>query len=209
MGAAIPFIPMAVSGVGGFLAKKFGLGGPSKQEQALNQQQAGNAAQLNEQGTGMFKYGNPLLQQSTSYYQRLLNGNRAAMTQAVQPEIAGITDTYRGAERGLERSGIRGPARDVASAELTRDRAGKVASLIPNVRPMAAAAVGDAGRFGIQQGQAAQQASSGIYDRLISGGREDRKSQNETQGAFGKTLGTMTADAMKAFGKKSSKGAGA
>lgn len=85
------------------------------------------------------------LQQPAGYWSRLLGGNRAAMAQATAAPRAAITDIYSGAQRGLERSNVRGAARDVASAELNREQAGKIAGLTTGIQPAAAGALSDIG----------------------------------------------------------------
>src|SRR4051812_24640200 len=44
----------------------------------------------------------------TNYWQTLLGGNRAAMSQATAGSRGAISDIYSGASRNLERSGVRG-----------------------------------------------------------------------------------------------------
>lgn len=125
-----------------------------EEQQALAGAQ-GAASGLSQAGGGLMGRGQGTVQQGldtlagpANYWKTLLGGNRAAMSQATAGARAGITDIYRGAERGLERSNVRGAQRDVAKSELNRERASKVAGLTTGVQPMAAQQLGDLG-FGI------------------------------------------------------------
>lgn len=98
---------------------------------------------------------NPDFEQAAGYYRNILSGDRAAAAGALAPDIAAITENYRGAERNAQ-STLRGGQRDLALAELNRDRVGKTAGLRAQLRPGAAAALSDIGRFRVGAGQAQQ-----------------------------------------------------
>ncbi len=209
MPAAIPLIATGISVVGGAIGKKKD-SNRQQAQQAQTQvplagmQQAGQTAF--GQGQQLYGFGMPRLNQAASYYSTLLNGNRAAMTQAIQPEIAGITDTYRGAERSLERSGVRGAQRDVAQAELARSRAGQIGGLLGGVRPMAAQALGQLGQFGVSQGQQGIGSAGTIYGNMLSGltgqrqiGLEERKYGDEQSGALWGNIGKLITDGYGAW----------
>ncbi len=135
MAAAIPF---AASAIGSLFSKN-----PASSTGPL-----GSLASA-QQGIGI-----PALRQASGYYGTLLNGNRSQMAAAVAPETANITDAYRGAATGLERSGMRGPALDVARGNLARDVAGKVGGLTLGLRPQAAGALTQIGQNATGQAQA-------------------------------------------------------
>lgn len=154
--------------------------------------------------------GRDYLQGPANYYQTLLRGNRAAMAGAVAGPTAQLTDVYRGAERGLERSGVRGAARDVASADLNRQRASQIAGLTTGVQP--AAAAGLAGLGSEVLGAAAPLYGAGanlysnagnIYGNLLGQGAVNRKYGREEGEKTGKAIGGLIADVGKvAFGGK-------
>lgn len=132
--------------------EKLALGGA--QNAAIGMQQTGAGLIKSGQGTtgrgvNTIQQGIDTLSGPASYWSRLLGGNRASMAQATAAPRGAITDVYRGAEKGLERSGVRGAQRDVAKSELGRDRAGKIAGLTTGVQPMAAQNLADIGdRYG-------------------------------------------------------------
>lgn len=114
---------------------------------AIGRDQRGVAKQL--LGVGL-----PAAGRTAGYYSTLLGGDRAAMRAATAGPRGAIEDTYRGAARGIERSGLRGGSRDQALAELAREGAGKVAGLTSGVQPMAAEGLGNLAGSLIGQGGA-------------------------------------------------------
>lgn len=193
-------VPLAVS-LGGSLIGKM-TGGPGKAEKSLMNEQIATARQARGQGSTLFNAGMPLLNQASSYYRALLSGNRGALTQALAPEIGAITDVYRGAEKGLERSGVRGAQRDMAEAEIGRERAGRIAGLVPALRPQAAQSLGQLGQFATGQGTATTSGAGSLYGSILSGQRDDRRHADEQGSAFGAGLGGLVADVMKNQGTK-------
>lgn len=168
-------IPLVASGI----SAGAGLWNSKKQRDAQKQQQGqqqplitaqtGLAKQTAQQGQQLFNTGMPALQAGAGYYGRLLSGDRAAMTSALAPEIGATTDVYRGAEKGLERTGAQGAMRDSAAADLNRDRAGKVASLVQGARPGAAAALTGIGQQATAAGVAGAQGAASMYSQLMNG----------------------------------------
>ena len=134
------------------------------------------------------------------------------MGQALAPERASITDIYRGAGKSLEQSGVRGGARELAEAELSRDRAGKLAGLAPTARMGAAAAMTGIGGTQLQAGQ--QASGMGVQAKQAGGsllssmyGLQNQRAYLDAQNAQQLTqgMGGMLFDALKAgSGKKSS-----
>jgi hypothetical protein len=203
MGPVAPFIPHIISGAGAlggmFAAKKSGMGGPSPQEQALMGQATGAAGQMGKMGMEAASMGTNTLGKSANYYQRLLSGDRNMLTQTLQPEIQGLTDISRGASRGLSRSGVRGASRDVAEAEIGRQKAGQVGSLFAGARPMAAAALSNIGATSQSAGFTGMGNAGNIYGNLLQTAGTQRRDQNATQGDFGETVGGLFADVAKTW----------
>ena len=110
----------------------------SPEEQAALDAAQASAGQLGRFGGQAWNQGQDLQRAPGQYFQTLLSGNRAAMSQALAGPTAQITGNYRGAQRGLDQAGVRGAARDVAQADLNRDRVSKIASLSTGVQPYAA-----------------------------------------------------------------------
>lgn len=163
-----------------------------------------------------FGQANTSLDQSANYFSPLLRGGRAAIDQTLAPERAGITETYRGAGKALEQSGMRGGTRDVAGAELNRDRAAKLALLPSAARQGAASAMLQVGQT--QGNMAATQAGTAAnlfgnatqakgvsgsgYNALLGDATDRWKTQNAAGGVAGGGIGSMIFDAIKSQGKK-------
>lgn len=140
----IPAVGTAISGISAYKNSK-AAGKAGAAQNALLGEQTSSARQGRQLGTGMVQAGLPATQASLSYYAKLLQGNRAAMSQATAGANRQITDVYRGAERGLERQGVRGGERQTALAELNRDRAASIAGLTTGQQGGAANALADIG----------------------------------------------------------------
>src|SRR3990172_6623730 len=163
-----PFIPSIVSAVGGGLAARRAQSSAMRRspeelaalESARTSGMAlqGTAGDLRTLGSSLTGQGVPALQQAGSYWSRLLGGNRAQMAQATAGPRAALTDIYRGAERGLAGSTVRGAARDVAQGELIRSRASQIAGLTTGVQPAAAQALQGVGSEFLGKGLGAQEA---------------------------------------------------
>lgn len=148
MAAAIPFAmkaaPYAAMGLGALFGKKASQ--PSAlQRQAVTQTQQGGQAvsalapptlqagkTLTQQGTGYLGQGASELAPAASYYRNVL-GSRSAANTALSPERNTALEYYGGAQRKLQRT-MRGPARESAIAELDRQKAGQLASYLPQAR---------------------------------------------------------------------------
>lgn len=149
------------------------------------------------QSADLYNFGRPFLDQAGSYYSRLAKGDRAGMTAALTPEISAINESYAGAEKGLERSGVRGVARDVAVGELGREKAGRVSSLFPVARNNAMSAVAQLGQFGTSSGQSGTFTGGQMFGNLAAGLRGDRLARAESMSNAGATYGSLVYDLMK------------
>lgn len=155
-----------------------------------------------------------------SYLSPILQGSRGAMNQALAPDLAAITETYRGAGKSLEQSGLRGGTRDLAMAELNRDKAGKLALLPTQARQGAASGMLDVGqgRAGVGATQAAtagnlfgqatnaKQGATGAYGTLFSGAQRQSENLQEKNAGAGGAIGSMIFDTVKSKGGKSKGG---
>lgn len=194
MAAAIPLIGTGISAVMGARNQKK-QGDALKAQQAMAQQQAANGQQL-------FNVGMPALNQSANYYSRLLNGSRSGMTAALAPEIGATTDVYRGAERSLERSGVRGAQRDVAKADLARDQAGKISGLMLGVRPAAAQSLGTLAGNALGAGQG----YTGLYGNLMGQAQQTRAYNDEQSGALWNNIGRLLVGSYDAYKNRGGSG---
>jgi len=225
MGAVVPFIPAIASTIGGIfggkLATKAAQNRSAEEKLALQgaQTSAGNLSRMGTglygTGTGMVEEGRGTLAAPTSYYSKLLSGNRALASQAVAAPRAQISDVYRGAERNLERSGVRGAAREVAAGELGRQRAAQISSLITGVQPGAAAALTGIGQNQIQQGAglagtgtAATANAGNIFGGLLGEGAANRQYARKEGEKFGTSFGGLIFDILSGTMGKGGGGGG-
>jgi hypothetical protein len=167
---------------------------------------AGLAGELGGQARSILGESRPYITQPANYYQTLLGGNRAAMTQAVAPGIASVTDIHRGEERALERMGLRGAARDVAAADIARRRASEIAALTTGVQPAAAAALAGLGGNLMGQAQGLYQTGGGlygttgnIYSDLLRQGQAHRQWAAEEGRGTGAAIGGFVRDIGEAW----------
>lgn len=210
MAAVAPFIPLISTGVGmAYDAfKNRGSGSAKDAEKAAmagGMNSAGNLNQFAQQQAG---FGQPLQASAAGYYQKLLNGDRASLRGAIAPEVAGITETYRGAEKNLERSGVRGAQRDVAKAEIGRDRAGKIAGLLTGQRAAAAGSLGEMGNTAVGNASTAYGNAGSIYSAMSGHAGAQVARNDANSGAMGAALGKGVADALKNWKPKAKGGGG-
>lgn len=191
---AIPYIAMGVSSLVGYLSSR----NAAKKAEAERQTALGGAQGVSNVLTGsgveLSRYAMPGVNQSLNYYQTLLGGNRAAMAQATAAPRAAVTDTFRGAERNLEHSGIRGAGRDLAVAELNRDRAAKIAGLTTGVQPQAAANLANLSTNILSQGGSRLGAAGTLWGGLLSQGTARSNRADDQQAAAGTQLGRSIFD---------------
>lgn len=209
---ALPWIMKGASLVGGMLAGKKAQSSAmqrSPEELAALQAATGAGQGLMRQGQTLSETGLPAAKNALSYYGTLLRGDRGAMSLATAGPRAALTDTYRGAERSLEHSGVRGAQKDVASAELSRDRASKISSLITGVQPGAAAALMDGGTNLIGQGNTAMGNAGSLFSGLLGEGYKNRVYGRQEGEKAGKGIGGFLFDILSGgLGKGGGKGGG-
>lgn len=208
MGFLAPALPWIVKGgalLGGFLGGRKAQSSAQQRSPeelaALGGAQAAGSGLLTS-GTQLTQAGLPGAQQAASYYSTLLGGNRAQMSEAVAGPRGAITDQYRGAERGLERSGIRGAQGDLARAELNRQRVGQIAGLTTGVQPMAAAGLADLGTNLVSQGGQRQAAAGSLYGSLLGQGAANRIYARGEGEKAGTSIGSFLFDILSRFGGK-------
>lgn len=110
-------------------------------QEAIGQQ----AGKLNTMGDRLLGQGTNDLERVAAYWRPLLSGDRAQVSQAIAPDVASVTDVYRGAERSLDRSGVRGAQREQQAGELRRQKAGQIALMPMQQRGRAAEALAGIG----------------------------------------------------------------
>lgn len=162
-------------------------------QQGLQQQQTGLAKQLTSRAL-------PGANKALGYYSTLLNGSRGEMRQATVGPRGAINDTYRGAERGVSAK-LTGGARDTALAELSRDRAGKVAGLTTGVQPAAAEALGGLSSGLLGTGNAAF-GNAGMTGANILNSSQGNLRDVMGQDSGAKGWGSLVASLLDQWGKR-------
>ena len=222
MGFMAPAVPWIIKGgtmLGGALASKWGQGQAMKrspEEAAALAGAQGAAGDLRDMSGGLYARGGealgkslPYMTQAGDYWSTLLGGNRGAAALATAAPRAAITDQARGAERFLQRSGVRGGAADVAKAEIGRDRFNQIAQLTAGVQPAAAMQLGQLGtQFGqlgstlAGQGTAAAEGAGRINTNLLGQGFQNRSYARGEGQEFGKEMGGLLFDILNTKNKK-------
>lgn len=199
---AIPLIIMGVqAGVSAYQAHKQGQAADKAQQtydatsQAI-QKQAGLQSGV---GQSLLSGYAPYMNKAASYYGTLLSGDRAAQTEAVAPEIGQISDTYRGATRGLNASNLRGAQKDVALGDLTRQRAGGISSLFTGVQPGAADALSKIGGQGMAIGGNILSGAGTLYGSLLDPSMKNAAMQNQNALLSGQAAGSTLVDFAKTY----------
>jgi hypothetical protein len=199
----------------------------ARQLSPLGQRAAGSmeqqAGMLNKTGTGLMQQGAGYTGQGMNdltrvagYYSPMLSGSRGALDQALAPETAAITDAFRGGEKALQRSNIQGAQRDMAQADLIRDRAGQIGLLRPQARAFAAQSMADIGRTRVgagldttQTGAGLMGQAGGLYGDIYRGERgsgdsayaADAAYRGRENEAFGRGMGSLMYNVIGGFGQ--------
>src|SRR6266571_679626 len=195
----VPFLPLIASGVGAFAGRKAQSSAMqrSPEELAALTGAQGTAGALSAGGQNLLTTGAQTQAPATNYFQTLLSGNRAAQTQAVAAPRAALTDVYRGAERNLDQSGVRGAQRDVASADLGRQRAGQIGGLITGVQPGAASTLASIGQGQQALGAPMLGQSGAIYSNLLGQGTANRQYARGEGEKAGAGIGGLIVDVLR------------
>lgn len=158
--------------------------------------------QLRGQSGTLFNSGMPMVNNAAGYFGTLLRGSRAAMQQATAGPAAQITDTYRGAESGLEKMGIRGGEAATARAELQRDKASKIAGLTTGVQPAAAQALSEQGTSLVNAGQTGLASAASGYGSLMANRLNSQGQAFNQNSSIGEGIGRSIGEIIKAHQNK-------
>lgn len=165
----------------------------SPEEQAALAGEQGSAGNLSKTGTSLIDESRPYISQPAGYYQKLLTGDRAAMAEATAAPRAQLREQGAGSQANLERSGIRGAARDVIGANINRDTASKVSALTTGVQPGAASALGSLGTDVLKTGAPMVGQAGNIYSNLLAQGNANRQYARTEGGKTGDAIGKLAA----------------
>lgn len=153
------------------------------------------ARTLGGQGQNLYNIGSPAYAKAMDYYNRILSGDKGAVTQAIAPEAEMLAEFGNAQQKSIEQGGLRGGARDTALAETGRSSAGQISNLIPQARKDAAAAAAGHGLAGAQAGAGIEQGAANTYSGLLGSAQESRQFGADLQAkiAFGMRSGDLEA----------------
>jgi hypothetical protein len=129
------------------------------------------AGRLNQMGDRLLGQGTADLERVGAYWRPQLSGDRAAVSQAIAPDVAATTDVYRGAERSLDRSGVRGAQAEQQRAELRRQKTSQIAQMPMMQRRAAADALAGIGGNYFSTGANAIGSAGNLLGQVYSGER--------------------------------------
>lgn len=172
----------------------------------------GEGADMRSAGMATFNKANADMNIPMNYYRTIAGGSRGSMQAAMAPEVGAITSAYRGAESALDRGPARGAMRDVAGADIAREKAGKISGLALATRGNAMQSL--AGLAGQQQGMGLQIAGMGqqnsamgigaltgttpALSQLYNGEMRRTEIASQNQAAFGKMFAQLMFQMMQA-----------
>lgn len=202
----MPVIPLAVMAGGAIIshyaaksATNSAMQRTPEEQTALTGAQTG-AKTLQTGGADALATGADTQRPATNYYDTLLRGDRAAQAQATAAPAARISDIYSGAARGLDQSGVRGAAKDVASADLNKNRASSLAGLVTGVQPAAAQALTSIGETQQNRGASMIHSANSTYSDLLGAGQKNRQAAQVAGTNTANSIGQLTTGAAKIAG---------
>lgn len=208
MGFLAPAMPWIVQGAGalyGYLSNRSASKKANAERGTALAGAQGTADWLGQEGTSLTNQGRGGLGKAQGYWETLMHGNRAQMAQATAAPAGAIRDLYRGAERGIDRAGIRGGSRDMAFADLARERAGKIAGLTTGVQAQAAQGLAETSTPMLAAGTGLRLGAGNLWSNLLAQGSA-RVNQVDANGrANGAAVGQMLSDMMKNWPKSGAK----
>lgn len=151
---------------------------------------------LSNTGEGALSGGLSTLQSPISYYQKLLNGDQTATSEALGPEIAQISSAYNSTRNNAANFAPRGGGQISAINNAGTAEAGQIGSLVSGVRPAAAQALGSLGSQEAGLGQGALTSASSNFNSIISGLLQQEGlgvTQEQAQAAQGNSIGQLLA----------------
>lgn len=127
----------------------------------------GLARMLQGQSQGIYNVGLPAYQRATGFYTSLL-GSRTGQQASLAPALENSAAAYQGAGNALSASTSRGPAQDLARAELQRASAGAANNMYRDAPFKAAEALAGLGVQGLGASQGAASSAMSGYGGLLN-----------------------------------------
>lgn len=207
---AIGPLIMGGSAVGASLLGRRSAQGASRlspAEQAASRGQTEAAGTALGQSKSLFGMGMPQLQQAGRYFSTMARGNKAAMTQALAPDIENLQSVYGGTARTLARF-LRGPEKDVQMAELERERAGQIGSLFRAARPAANTALANLGMQTAGMATGGAGTAGSIFGQQAGQAQASRFGGANLQSQAGEDFGSLIFNLLKMYSKSGRGGFG-
>jgi hypothetical protein len=201
----MPVVPLAIMAGGAIIshyANKKATADAAKrspEETAAQGAASTGATTLQDKGAESMTTGADTQRPATNYYDTLLRGDRASAAQATAAPAARITDIYSGAQKNLEQQGVRGAQKDVASADLNKNRASSLAGLVTGVQPAAAAALTSIGQTQQAQGIGATTSGNSTFTNLLGQGQQNRQAAQPAGTSAAASVGSLATGAAKLY----------
>lgn len=212
--AAIPLLTAGIGAAGSLFAGKKVADATRKaslfrspEEQQYQSALTALTRQQTQQGADLYSRALPVLTQAGDYQARLLRGNPADLAELTGGERALTRQSYAGADRAVERSGLRGMARDRALASNKQALAGSLSMLTKGIRGQAAGALQNLGTSMLYPAITASASAASGLGQLV--GLEGQRSMGAAQAgqqagaATTETLGGLLAQLLKYLPAKS------
>ena len=180
---AIPLITAGVSAYSAYKAAKSQSKAAGEQKALMNHQSA-LANEMSGFARNQYSSAQPAMQKAMQHYMQLATGNRAAISSAIAPERNAMTESYRGAERGMESQLAPGPARDRAIAELYRQRAGNLGVMPFQARNAAFGNLAQMGQQGVDNSLRAYSGAGSALTGASNTGVNYMNANNQAQQGY-------------------------
>ena len=199
VGTAIAIAMAASAAASAYSAHKQGqlAEGQLAQQQGVLDQQTALSKRLGGYAADSYEMSKPALQQAMNYYRTVANGSRSAINETNAPQIAQVQDIYKGAAGNIPYQ-MRGPQKDMALADLNRQKAGQLSMMpiqakqngVTNLANLGVQGMGLAGNFsGAQTGALSGQ--SGSLNTMFGIQNDAMKAQNAAYSKIGENMGNM------------------
>lgn len=209
---AVPAITAGAGLLGGLFGKKKSQSVSPEQQNTLGAQQGITqlAQMLQGQSQGVYNVGLPAYQRATGFYNSLM-GSAPGQQRALAPALENTASAYTGAANNIQAQVPRGPAQDLAKAQLETARAGASRDLYRDAPYKAAEALGQLGIAGLGQAGNTGANALGGYSSLLQG-QLGQQAQNLRQDQYnyqqssdlGGGIGSFLATLLPLFSKNKS-----
>lgn len=159
-------------------------GGLDMTQKGLAGQQMGLSKLISDVSQRQHSIAEPAISKAMQYYTKLAGGNQAAIQNTLAPQIASMTDVYRGAESGMTNKMSAGAGRDRATADLQRQKAAQLSMMPMMARTNANEQLGTIGTSIMGQGNSMLSAAGGPFAGASNSLNADQAQKNINRGNF-------------------------